>query len=160
TRALAQRPRQAAGRAGARAQDGTAGQGKAIDSAALIAAVQAEVFPTERNWTRRADLLEDSLSRLDAWWRQVRHSPAPGDGEEDAVARVRTREAIAMLATARWMYRSALARPETRGMARRADHPAPDPAWGQRLLSGGLDEVWTRPQPVAGAARHAYPEAA
>lgn len=156
TRAFAHRPRQAAGRAGARLQDGTAGQRGAIDSAALIAAVQAEVFPTERNWTRRADLLLDSLARLDAWWQRARVSSAPGDAAE----RVRAREAIAMLATARWMYRSALARPETRGMARRAEHTAIDPAQRHRLLSGGLDEVWTQPQAVAERAHGAYQEAA
>ena len=42
-----------------------------FDSEAVIRAVQQEVFPTQRNWTRRADLLEDSLTRLDALWRHV-----------------------------------------------------------------------------------------
>ena len=46
-----------------------------------------------------------------------------------------------MLATSRWMYRSALARTETRGMHKREDHPALDPAQRHCLVSGGLDEV-------------------
>jgi succinate dehydrogenase/fumarate reductase flavoprotein subunit len=120
----------------------------AIDSAALVRAVQAEVLPTQRNWTRRVDQLEDSLSRLDALWRQVRAASASERKEA-----VRAREAVAMLAVSRWMYRSALARTETRGMARRADHPAADPAQRHRLLSGGLDEVWVTPHAVGNEIR-------
>ncbi|CAN7368001.1 FAD-dependent oxidoreductase [Paraburkholderia terricola] len=108
-----------------------------IDSAALIRAVQDEVLPTQRNWTRRADLLEASLGRLDALWHSVR-----GAAASDRNQAVRAREAVAMLAVSRWMYRSALARTETRGMARRQDYPGADAAQRHRLLSGGLDEVW------------------
>ncbi|KMY85192.1 Succinate dehydrogenase flavoprotein subunit [Candidatus Paraburkholderia calva] len=110
----------------------------AVDPAAFVRAVQAEVLPTQRNWTRHADLLEDSLSRLDALWRQVRVAAASEKKKEV----VRAREAVAMLAVPRWMYRSALARTETCGMSWRADHSAADPAQRQRLLSGWLDEVW------------------
>lgn len=114
------------------------------DPKTVIRAVQAEVLPTERNWTRRADLLEDSLQRLDALWVQLRQS-APAANLQQAV---RAREAAALLATSRWMYRSALARQETRGMARRLEHQAADPQQRHRLISGGLDEVWTRPEAV------------
>ncbi|MEM5316029.1 FAD-binding protein [Paraburkholderia sp. JHI869] len=109
-----------------------------FDSDAVIRAVQQEVFPTQRNWTRRADLLEDSLTRLDALWRHVSGArAAPGAREA-----VRSREAAAMLANSRWMYRSALQRKETRGMHRRREFTGADPAQRHRLLSGGLDEVW------------------
>jgi len=108
-----------------------------IDPAALIRAVQDEVLPTQRNWTRRADLLEASLGRLDALWHRVR-----GAAVSDRSQMVRAREAVAMLAVSRWMYRTALVRTETRGMARRQDYPAADAAQRHRLLSGGLDEVW------------------
>jgi succinate dehydrogenase/fumarate reductase flavoprotein subunit len=57
-----------------------------------------------------------------------------------------------MLATARWMYRSALQRTETRGMHRRKEHPERDDAQHHRLVSGGLDEVWVRRQAVVAAA--------
>jgi succinate dehydrogenase/fumarate reductase flavoprotein subunit len=60
---------------------------------------------------------------------------------------VKTREAIAMLATARWMYRSALARTETRGMHRRMDYASTDPRQRHSLATGGLDEVWVRELP-------------
>jgi succinate dehydrogenase/fumarate reductase flavoprotein subunit len=47
-----------------------------------------------------------------------------------------------MVATARWMYNAARERTETRGMAKRADHPELDPAQQQRRLVGGLDKIW------------------
>ncbi|MEK7945954.1 FAD-binding protein [Pigmentiphaga sp. YJ18] len=115
------------------------------DADAVIRAVQAEVFPTERNWTRSGPLLEDSLGRLDALWARVRRGRPAGTGTQW----VRAREAAAMLATSRWMYRSALQRTETRGMHRRAEHAAVDPAQHHRLVSGGLDDVWVRAQPVS-----------
>ena len=61
---------------------------------------------------------------------------------------MRAREAAALLATSRWMYRSALARPETRGMHRRDEHAAVDPAQRHRLISGGLDEVWVSQEAI------------
>ncbi len=47
-----------------------------------------------------------------------------------------------MVATARWMYRSAQARTETRGMHRRAEYKLIDAGQRHRLISGGLDDVW------------------
>ena len=117
------------------------------DSQAVVSAVQAEVFPYERNWFREGPVLEASLARLDALWTRLRHS-APAACASEAV---RAREAAAMLATARWMYRSALQRTETRGMHRRREHGTLDPTQRHRLLSGGLDEVWVRAQPLTEA---------
>jgi succinate dehydrogenase/fumarate reductase flavoprotein subunit len=122
---------------------------KAFDVDATIRAVQAEVFPYDRNWSREAGQLEDSLGRLDALWVTLRQA-APA-ARRDAV---RAREAAAMVATARWMYRSAQARTETRGMGRRRDFKAQDTAQRHRWVSGGLDEVWLRPQAVS----HGYGE--
>ena len=62
-----------------------------------------------------------------------------------------------MLATSRWMYRSALARNESRGMHRRDDYPDQDDLQRHYVTSGGLDEVWTAVRPHAGAT---YAEAA
>ena len=53
-----------------------------------------------------------------------------------------------MVAHSRWMYHAALQRTETRGMHKRLDHPAQDAAQRYRLLTGGLDQLWTRPEPV------------
>ena len=49
-----------------------------------------------------------------------------------------------MTATARWMYESALARSETRGMHKREDFPQQDSEQHYRLISGGLDKVWVK----------------
>lgn len=54
-----------------------------------------------------------------------------------------------MTATARWMYASALERTETRGMHKHMDHPALDPAQQRRLVCGGLERVWVRPEETA-----------
>lgn len=123
------------------------------DSAALVQAVQAEVFPYERNWFRDGEALAQSLQRLDALWQHWRGIvPGAGTALSTTGQALRTREAIAMLATARWMYRSALARTETRGMHRRLDHPALDEAQRYRLLSQGLDEIRITRERVADAA--------
>jgi succinate dehydrogenase/fumarate reductase flavoprotein subunit len=53
-----------------------------------------------------------------------------------------------MVATARWMYRSARARHETRGMHKREDFPTQDAEQRHYLVSGGLDEVWVSPRPA------------
>lgn len=121
------------------------GGARAYDSQSVVEAVQAEVFPYERNWTRSDDLLNDSLQRLDDLWLKLRSS-APARDVQEAV---RAREAAAMVATSRWMYRSALQRTETRGMHRRQEYKALDEGQRHRLLSGGLDEVWVRRTPVA-----------
>lgn len=109
-----------------------------IDTRELVRAVQAEVFPYDRNYHRQGDRLEDSLVRLDQYWRDLQHAVA-----DDVAERARLRQAAAMVATARWMYRSAQARTESRGMHKRNDHKTLDPAQRHYTLSGGLDTVWT-----------------
>lgn len=49
-----------------------------------------------------------------------------------------------MVATARWMYNSALARKETRGMHKHLDYPQQDTNQQRSLVSGGLDKVWVK----------------
>ncbi|MFN8075379.1 MAG: FAD-binding protein [Kineosporiaceae bacterium] len=113
--------------------------------AELTRAVQAEVLPYDLNYLRHGDRLRPSLARLEALWRAASDGLHPG---RDAGARevVATREAAAMTAHARWMYTAALARTESRGMHKRADHPGQDPAQRRRLLVGGLDAVWSAPE--------------
>lgn len=127
---------------------GLRGRGaQAADSAALVRAVQDEVMPFEKNYFRSAEVLEPAVARLDAQWRALR-AAAPAA----AADLLSTREAAAMLATSRWMYRSALARRETRGMHKRYDFLQQDAAQYHHLSAGGLDEVWVRPRPVAATA--------
>ncbi|MBF4192404.1 glucose-inhibited division protein A [Mycolicibacterium phlei] len=111
------------------------------DHRAVVAGVQREVLPYEKNYLRRGEVLGASLARLDEIWSTVRES-LRGDGEQ----LVRSRQAAAMAAHARWMYTAALARTETRGMAKRLDFPDQDPAQRRRLVTGGLDRVWVRPE--------------
>ncbi|WP_035849093.1 FAD-dependent oxidoreductase [Kitasatospora azatica] len=92
-----------------------------------------------RNYLRHGERLSAALTVLDAAWESVR-SGLHGTGAQA----LRTRQAAALAAHARWMYRSALARTETRGMAKRLDHPEQDPAQHHRIATGGLDQVWTR----------------
>ena len=118
------------------------GGGFAMDSRTLVHVVQGQVFPFETNYFRAADRLETALAVLDNHWVQAkRASPA---ARFDAP---KAREAAAMLATARWMYRSALARTETRGMHRRLDYTHSDPTQRHAFASGGLDDVWVQRLP-------------
>jgi succinate dehydrogenase/fumarate reductase flavoprotein subunit len=111
---------------------------RALEPARLARAVQDEVYPYEINYFRTADRLAASLGRLDRLWTEVADADAAGWPDL-----IRTREGAAMLATARWMYRSALARTESRGMHWREDCPQQDARQRHYVVSGGLDEVWT-----------------
>ncbi|WP_030270424.1 FAD-binding protein [Streptomyces sp. NRRL B-24484] len=128
-------PVRAAGGAGLRPTGGGS-----ADHREVIAAVQGEVLPYDKNYLRQGDTLGSSLRVLDDAWRQLR-AGLRGEGRDA----IRARQAAALAANARWMYRSALARTESRGMARRLDFPDQDPAQHHRIATGGLDEVWTRP---------------
>ncbi|MGW6703942.1 FAD-dependent oxidoreductase [Streptomyces sp. NPDC054956] len=107
---------------------------------AAVELVQAEVLPYDKNYLRSGSVLTASLGALDEAWTQLRTS-LHGEG----AGLVKARQAAAMTAHARWMYAAALARTESRGMARRLDHPDQDPAQHHRIVTGGLDRVWTRP---------------
>ncbi len=126
------------GQAGLRPSGGADGP---ADLAATVQAVQDEVLPYDKNIFRTESGLTQSLSRLDPLWQEVNRAPP-----EDPRGLLRAREAAAMVATARWMYRSGLERRETRAMHRRTDLPATDPRQQRRLLSGGLDKIWVRPE--------------
>ncbi len=121
--------------------------GAADEHRDVVATVQGEVMPYDKNWFRTDAGLRASLEVLDDTWARVRSSLL-GVGKDA----YRAREAAAMVATARWMYRSGLERTETRGMHRREDFPALDPAQHHRILSGGLDEVWTAIEPLSWSA--------
>jgi succinate dehydrogenase/fumarate reductase flavoprotein subunit len=114
--------------------------GTAIDAelaASHISIVQAAMFPLERNFTRDAVGLRDSLARLDDAHRSFHDAKR---SRADSRGRRREREIAAMLATARWICASALERRETRGIHRRRDFPAVNDAPPRSLRLSGLDE--------------------
>ncbi|GAB7056290.1 MULTISPECIES: FAD-dependent oxidoreductase [unclassified Paenibacillus] len=116
------------------------------DMSNLVEAVQREVFPLEINYFRSVPVLRESLQRLHRLWRQT-YAQAP----QSIQAKVRAREASAMIATARWMYTAALTRTETRGMHTLAEYPFADPHQQRRLIVSGLDEIQTRFDQVPGS---------
>lgn len=121
----------------------TSGSQQQIHTEEIIKATQAEVFPYNRNYFRNEQGLTESLQRLHSLWQKIRHSEVA-----DHTNIVRTREAAAMVATARWMYSSALERKETRGMHKHQDYPQLDANQQHYLISGGLDQVWVKTSPI------------
>ncbi|MBD1843450.1 FAD-binding protein [Cyanobacteria bacterium FACHB-63] len=121
---------------------GLRGEGQQISPDDVIAATQAEVFPYDRNFFRTGTVLSDSLDRLDSLWKEIRNSVP------QASNLLRSREAASMVATARWMYNSGLARTESRGMHKRSDYLETDPNQQHYLISSGLDQVWVKPAGV------------
>ena len=109
-----------------------------VEADDVIKRVQKEVFPFDKNYFRSEPVLKDSLEKLDDLWLHVQ-------GEPNLKTRdiIKHRESVSLVANARWAYRSALHRTESRGMHKRIDRPEKDPSQQRRLLSGGLDEVWT-----------------
>ncbi|MFN6535006.1 MAG: FAD-dependent oxidoreductase [Nostoc sp. EkiNYC01] len=114
----------------------------------VIQAVQAEVFPYEKNLFRTEQGLTESLAKLNHLWQEIRSSQVTSNQEL-----IRAREAAAMVATARWMYSSAIERKETRGMHKHLDYPEQDPNQQHYLISGGLDRVWVKTQPLNSTAK-------
>lgn len=121
----------------------TSGGGQQINSEEIIQATQAEVFPYDRNYFRNEKGLIGSLERLNSLWNEIRGSKIADNSNI-----VRVREAVSMVATARWMYSSALERKETRGMHKHQDYPDLDTNQQHHLVSGGLDRVWVKSVPM------------
>ncbi|WP_242624852.1 FAD-binding protein [Krasilnikovia cinnamomea] len=126
-------PLRPAGRAGLRPTGGAS-----RPAAEVVAAVQREVVPLDRNYFRTGPGLRRSLSTLDGLWRESA-AGLSGAGPDALPAR----QAAALVAHARWMYAAALARAETRGLHRRDDQPQARPDGARRIRVGGLDQVWT-----------------
>jgi succinate dehydrogenase/fumarate reductase flavoprotein subunit len=106
----------------------------------ITESVRAEVTPTEINLFRVEKNLQSSLQRLDLVWNEIRLGILANESNV-----VRVRESVAMTATARWMYSSALERRETRGMHKRLDYKQQDSNFHYRILTGGLDDIWVKP---------------
>src|SRR5471032_2255040 len=113
---------------------------------ALIKRIQAEVHPLDKNLFRSGAQLERSLQALDSVWDQVTSSALGADQNP-----LRAREVVAMAATARWCYHAAEQRRESRGMHKRSDLPEQAAQFDAHLRLGGLDQVWSRFDPLSSA---------
>ncbi|MBK1787488.1 FAD-binding protein [Prauserella cavernicola] len=109
----------------------------------VVAAAQEHILPPHRSYLRAGVALRASRVSLEGLWRETT-TGLSGTGRD----RLRARQAASLVAHARWITAAALARAESRGMHRRTDLPQRNPALDHRILTGGLDEVWTRPDPV------------
>jgi succinate dehydrogenase/fumarate reductase flavoprotein subunit len=134
--AIHQRSLQAAGTVAIRV-----GNHDPIHPADAIQAVQAEVLPLDHNLFRTEQGLSESLNRLHHLWDHIRDRTIASHHQA-----VQAREVAAMVATARWMYATALQRKESRGMHQHEDYPELNDQYKYRLISGGLDRIWVQPE--------------
>jgi L-aspartate oxidase len=130
------------------------GTTRTSDLRELQSLIRAEMTPYDKNLFRRPDTLSRSLEVLDGIWDEMQHVRA-APGENPVVGR----ETAAMTAMARWCYRAALERDESRGLHQRVDSVETKGELTHRLIVGGLDDVWTRPdhQPALAAASTGAP---
>ncbi|MET0241144.1 MAG: FAD-binding protein [Sphingobium sp.] len=144
-RASARRALSAKGRAVGKARaTGTVGirptsSVEAVDRAGIEKDADHHMNGYRRSLWRSEAQMADTADLLDSHWRNLsNHAHAQGP------ALVSLRETAAIVATARWCTAAARARVESRGIHVRVDAPGLDPKGGRRLLTGGLDDVWTR----------------
>ncbi|OBC06536.1 MULTISPECIES: FAD-dependent oxidoreductase [unclassified Gordonia (in: high G+C Gram-positive bacteria)] len=112
---------------------------------AVVVSAQSQLLPFEKNYLRDGSRLTPALGELNSIWEALSHSDF---GASTARGRVLTRQAAAITAVGRWIYTSALARTESRGMSSRDDYPALDPAQHGHILIKGLDDVEIRCTPA------------
>lgn len=110
----------------------------------VVAAAQSHVLPPLRSYLKSEERLRESSVALESLWHDIADGLAPIPARD----LYKQRQAVAMVAAARWITAASLARPETRGLHRREDVPNTDAGFAHRILVGGLDEVWTAPDPV------------
>jgi succinate dehydrogenase/fumarate reductase flavoprotein subunit len=127
------------GHAGLRPNRAEAG---GFDARAVKEAVRKEMLPYDKVLFRTEQTLRASRDSLDAAFEEV----VERAGGADVLA---ARETAALTAVARWSVAAASARKETRGAHRRSDHPELEQGLGHRIVTGGLDAIWTKPAPAA-----------
>ncbi|KUI38460.1 pyridine nucleotide-disulfide oxidoreductase [Mycobacterium sp. IS-1496] len=110
----------------------------------VVGTAQAHVLPPLRSHLKSHQRLTESAQALERLWRDITGGLAPVPAREA----YKQRQAVAMVAAARWITAASLARTESRGLHRREDLPDVHHGLGHRILVGGLDSVWTAADPV------------
>jgi len=110
----------------------------------VVHVAQQHILPPLRSYLKSPMRLAESSAALERLWRDISRGLAPV-APRDAY---KTRQAVALVAAARWITASSLARAESRGLHRREDVTVEDHHYRHRILVGGLDDVWTAPDPV------------
>jgi succinate dehydrogenase/fumarate reductase flavoprotein subunit len=110
----------------------------------VVRAAQEQVLPPMRSFLKSQARLRESAQALERVWRDIADGLAPVPAREA----YKPRQAVAMVAVARWITAASLARSETRGLHRREDRTGTDPRLDHRILVGGLDTVWTAADPT------------
>lgn len=111
----------------------------------VVQAAQQHVLPPMCSHLKSHERLTESAAVLEQVWRDIADGLAPVPARES----YKPRQAVAMVAAARWITAASLARAETRGLHRREDRPHTDHRLNHRILAGGLDTVWTDADPIA-----------
>lgn len=111
----------------------------------MIRATQERILPPRLTVRRAPEELSITERAMASIWQEARDHLGAEDGRD----LLRARQAAAMIAHLRWITASALYRRESRGMHHRIDHPAPGDQ-SYRILVGGLDDIWNRPEDVVG----------
>ncbi|KWX25367.1 pyridine nucleotide-disulfide oxidoreductase [Mycolicibacterium wolinskyi] len=111
----------------------------------VVRAVQAHILPPLRSYLKSSERLAASAAALDNVWRDIAEGFAPVAPRDS----YKPRQAVALVAAARWITAASLARAESRGLHRREDITGSDERFDHRILVGGLDSVWTADDPVA-----------
>ena len=102
----------------------------------VTTAVREEMLPLDKNFFRQDARLASTAAHLEQVWGTAQSAPL-----DHSVDLLRSREATALLATARWSVASARARRESRGIHRLQGHPVSLPELARRIEVGGLDHV-------------------
>ncbi|WP_395311642.1 FAD-binding protein [Mycobacterium sp. AMU20-3851] len=120
------------------------GPGDAPTVDEVVRTAQEHILPPMRSHLKSHARLTESAGALEKLWEDISFGLAPLPARDAYKAR----QAVALVAAARWITAASLARTETRGLHRREDLPDVDHRLSHRLLVGGLDEVWTTSDPV------------
>jgi succinate dehydrogenase/fumarate reductase flavoprotein subunit len=109
---------------------------KDIDVNLAYKVIKEEVLPLDKNFFRNQESMEKSIEKFNKVWNSSPTAP---------VDPVKNKEALSLIAVARWMYSSALIRKESRGMHIRTDYPNKDPKQTCRYIITGVEDVIIKP---------------